>query len=228
LVIQKDRSQTLSKNRFSLPPVPGLNEARSQQERLVAYAAAIKAQREEFVELYGDPYPAPHSATINNSLIQWRYKGLRNGIDETKAVSADEKLNMKIKIQHLKTVAIILAGIISAYVFANLLFSRTHNIAKGNYSSYYHSGTNVVIYGTRECRYCIRARTYLREHNVAFDDRIIEDGNQAEKELSELGNSAVPVILIGDTKIVGYIEPQIDEALINLSKKEEYRKPSPD
>lgn len=40
----------------SLPPVSGLEGARTENERLEAYARAIDAQRDEFIAMYGDAF----------------------------------------------------------------------------------------------------------------------------------------------------------------------------
>jgi len=39
-----------------LPPLPGLTQAATQDERLAIYAAAIEAQRADFVDMYGCPF----------------------------------------------------------------------------------------------------------------------------------------------------------------------------
>lgn len=42
--------------RRSLPHVRGLDEARTEGERMQAYAQAIEEQRDDFIDMYGDAF----------------------------------------------------------------------------------------------------------------------------------------------------------------------------
>lgn len=42
--------------RRSLPHVRGLDEARTEDERMQAYALAIEEQRDDFIDMYGDAF----------------------------------------------------------------------------------------------------------------------------------------------------------------------------
>ncbi|RNF30804.1 hypothetical protein NM04_10535 [Massilia aurea] len=86
--------------------------------------------------------------------------------------------------------------------------------ATGDYSAYYpDEQSNVVLYGTNSCPYCIQARAYLREHNIAFIDRNISDSDQSNRELAQLGGKAVPVILVGERMLTGFNQDHLDAAL---------------
>ncbi|KAK0349950.1 hypothetical protein LTR94_031004, partial [Friedmanniomyces endolithicus] len=86
--------------------------------------------------------------------------------------------------------------------------------ATGDYSAYYpDKQSNVVLYGTSSCTYCIQARAYLRERNIAFIDRNISDSDQSYRELAQLGGKGVPVILVGERMLTGFNQSHLEAAL---------------
>lgn len=84
----------------------------------------------------------------------------------------------------------------------------------GDYAAYFTvSGVEAVMYSDSDCPWCRRAREYLRAAGVAFDERFVDLSAQAAKEYAGLDAPAVPVILIGDRKIVGFDREAIRDAL---------------
>ncbi|GAB3184175.1 glutaredoxin 3 [Hydrogenophaga aquatica] len=65
--------------------------------------------------------------------------------------------------------------------------------------------TQVKIYSSDYCPYCMRAKALLRERGVAQWEEIVVDGKPdvraAMKELT--GRTSVPQIFIGDTHVGG-------------------------
>jgi len=86
---------------------------------------------------------------------------------------------------------------------------------KGDYSAYYPAGkTNVVLYGTDTCPYCIHARAFLRGRNIAFIDRDVSASDENRREFAQLGRKAVPVILVGERLLTGFNPDDLESALI--------------
>ncbi len=62
----------------------------------------------------------------------------------------------------------------------------------------------VVMYSTRYCPYCMRARALLHEKKVAFKDIAVDGKPQLRQEMVEKsGRYTVPQIWIDDTHIGG-------------------------
>lgn len=66
-------------------------------------------------------------------------------------------------------------------------------------------GPAVLMYSTRFCPYCMRARQLLQSKGVDYKD-IAVDGDPAERALMEQhsGRYTVPQIWIGDTHVGGF------------------------
>ncbi len=72
----------------------------------------------------------------------------------------------------------------------------------------------VSVYSTPTCPYCIRAKQFLRDNNIVFED-IDVSGNQAaaEEMVSKSGQMGVPVLDIDGEIIVGFDKEKIRQAL---------------
>lgn len=83
--------------------------------------------------------------------------------------------------------------------------------------------SEVVLYMTRWCRYCAKARDLLKSLKVEFKEKDIEDNPRAMQELVEFARGkgielrGVPVVRIGDELVLGY-NPQRIEALVRSLK----------
>lgn len=72
----------------------------------------------------------------------------------------------------------------------------------------------VTVYSTPTCPYCKLAKTYLREHDVAFDDiDVSADAEKSEEMIKKTGQMGVPVIEIGDEIVIGYDPKKLKKAL---------------
>ncbi|MEO5646150.1 MAG: glutaredoxin family protein [Candidatus Paceibacterota bacterium] len=72
----------------------------------------------------------------------------------------------------------------------------------------------VTIYTTDTCHYCNMAKAYFKENNVAYTEYNV--GTDAEKraEMINLTHQlGVPVIVVGDTAMVGFQESKVAELL---------------
>ena len=78
----------------------------------------------------------------------------------------------------------------------------------------------VVIYSTRICPYCMRAKNFFEKKNIAFDEiRIDQDSAQMQKMMDISKRQSVPQIFIGDYHVGGFddlIEHDMDGKLEGL------------
>lgn len=72
----------------------------------------------------------------------------------------------------------------------------------------------VKIYSTPTCPYCIRAKQYLKENAVNFEDVDVSTNEEAAEEMIKIsGQMGVPVIDIEGELIVGFDKERIKKAL---------------
>lgn len=68
-------------------------------------------------------------------------------------------------------------------------------------------GKEVVIFGTARCGYCIRARRYMDQHGIPYDDRDVDTNALYQQQMRALGARGVPMIVMGSSKMNGFSEP---------------------
>src|SRR5689334_2441136 len=69
----------------------------------------------------------------------------------------------------------------------------------------------VTVYTTTTCPWCVRAKAYLREKGVPFQEKNIEyDRTAAQEVMRRSGQMGVPVITAGDEVIVGFDRARLD------------------
>jgi len=64
--------------------------------------------------------------------------------------------------------------------------------------------SDVVVFTTPGCMSCERAKMFLKEHGVTFDERNLAGDSRAMDELIELGARMLPVVRVGDEIISGF------------------------
>jgi glutaredoxin 3 len=66
---------------------------------------------------------------------------------------------------------------------------------------------NVVMYTSRVCPFCVRAKALLNAKGIEFEERTVELSPEGRQFLIDLsGRYTVPQILINDTPIGGFDE----------------------
>jgi len=76
------------------------------------------------------------------------------------------------------------------------------------------SQPEVRLYSTPTCSGCDAAKQFLRQHGVAFYEyNVAKDLRAAEHMIKRTGQSAVPVIEVGEEVIVGFNQRQLAKAL---------------
>lgn len=72
----------------------------------------------------------------------------------------------------------------------------------------------VKVYSTSTCPWCIKAKGYLKEKNIEFEDVDVSSNEEAAKEMQEKsGQMGVPVLDINGEIIVGFNKEAIEKAL---------------
>ncbi|MDD5409750.1 MAG: glutaredoxin family protein [Candidatus Omnitrophica bacterium] len=73
---------------------------------------------------------------------------------------------------------------------------------------------SVKVYSTPTCPWCIRAKQFLQENNIDFQNIDVSGNQQAVDELMQKsGQMGVPVLDIDGEIIVGFDKERIKQAL---------------
>jgi glutaredoxin 3 len=73
---------------------------------------------------------------------------------------------------------------------------------------------NVKVYSTPTCPYCVRAKQFLKENAVNFNDiDVSSDQDAAQEMIKRSGQMGVPVIDIDGELIVGFDKERIKKVL---------------
>ena len=72
---------------------------------------------------------------------------------------------------------------------------------------------NITVYTSTSCHYCHLLKDYLKEKNVAFDERNIDTDSDARAFLIKNRIMGVPAMYVGEQQIVGFDKEKIEEVL---------------
>ena len=65
--------------------------------------------------------------------------------------------------------------------------------------------SGVIMYSTRFCPYCVRARKLLKSKGIAFTDISVDGRVDLRREMTQLsGRRTVPQVWIGDRHVGGF------------------------
>ncbi len=74
--------------------------------------------------------------------------------------------------------------------------------------------SEVIVYSTPSCSYCIRLKSYLNQKGISFTNiDVSSDAQSLEKMVSLSGQMGVPVINIDGEIVVGFDKEKIDKLL---------------
>jgi len=72
----------------------------------------------------------------------------------------------------------------------------------------------VKVYSTPTCSFCIKAKQFLKDNNVEFEDIDVgSDQQKAEEMVNISGQMGVPVLSINGEIIIGFDKEKIKQAL---------------
>jgi len=93
---------------------------------------------------------------------------------------------------------------------------RNQNFIKRAYS-WYLGGLKmpkVKVYSTPTCPFCVKAKEFLKEHNIEFEDIDVSKSQEAAKEMMDkTGQMGVPVLDIDGEIIIGFDVEKIRDVL---------------
>jgi glutaredoxin len=73
--------------------------------------------------------------------------------------------------------------------------------------------TPVVMYTTRWCPSCYKAREYFKRHSINYIEHDIEASAENLEKFRELDGTGVPLILVGNRRLMGFSPRSFDELL---------------
>lgn len=103
-----------------------------------------------------------------------------------------------------------LAGMAAMYGYSKLSGDDTQlQVAHGDFSSHYtQAGSQVILFGTSTCPYCKQAREFFAANKTRYRDYVIDKDETAQSRFQGIQGKysiqSVPVVLIGDTLVVGF------------------------
>ncbi|UCB56424.1 MAG: glutaredoxin family protein [Candidatus Omnitrophota bacterium] len=72
----------------------------------------------------------------------------------------------------------------------------------------------VKIYSIPTCPYCIRAKQFLKENNIPFEDVDVSENQEAAQEMiDKSGQMGVPVLDINGEIVTGFDKDRISQLL---------------
>jgi glutaredoxin len=72
----------------------------------------------------------------------------------------------------------------------------------------------IIIYTGNDCYWCDRAKQYLSQRGVPYEERNVEENEAYGPEVVNLsGQRHVPVIVVGSHAVVGFKKPELDAEL---------------
>jgi glutaredoxin-like YruB-family protein len=72
----------------------------------------------------------------------------------------------------------------------------------------------VTIYTTNTCHFCTMAKEYFKAHNIAYTEyNVGTDAEKRQEMINMTHQLGVPVIVVGDTAMVGFQESKVAELL---------------
>jgi glutaredoxin len=66
-----------------------------------------------------------------------------------------------------------------------------------------------ILYTQQTCPESLKVRAWLLAHNVPFTEHDVTTDLAAAKELYETGTFATPLLVVGDTKVLGFREAEL-------------------
>ncbi len=88
--------------------------------------------------------------------------------------------------------------------FLSEKFYQNENVIVGNYTSFI--ADKPVLYVAQGCPACNLAKSFIREHSIDVEIRIINSNPQWVNDLELLGVTSVPVLVQKDKMIIGFLK----------------------
>jgi glutaredoxin len=72
----------------------------------------------------------------------------------------------------------------------------------------------VVIYTTSHCPYCKQAKQYFAQNRIPYREIDVETSLTGKEAYRKLGGDGVPLIMVGDKKVQGFDQKELDRLLL--------------
>lgn len=71
----------------------------------------------------------------------------------------------------------------------------------------------VLLYSSTGCKYCNKAKEFLKAHNISYEEFDINNSERGKEDFAKLGGIGVPIMIVADTKVVGFDEGELKSVL---------------
>jgi glutaredoxin len=71
----------------------------------------------------------------------------------------------------------------------------------------------VLLYSRVGCGYCVKAKNFLQEHKIAFEEIDINTSERGKEDFQKLGAIGVPILIVADIKVIGFDKAELERAL---------------
>lgn len=78
--------------------------------------------------------------------------------------------------------------------------------------------TQIIVYSSERCPFCIRQKEWMESHHIAFEERDIGNNPDYHQEFSELNAGGIPFTIIkksGDEEhVTGFNKGKLEQSLL--------------
>jgi mycoredoxin len=116
-------------------------------------------------------------------------------------------------------VALFLAAGLSLGPHVRAMFPEPAYVTSNYGASYRQAAKPVVMFSTSTCPHCQHAREFFHSVHVDYQEYDIDQSPDAKHEFAVLGGNGVPLLFIGDRRIVGFRPDTIRESLALIGEE---------
>jgi len=107
--------------------------------------------------------------------------------------------------------------IIGLFAFAMILFVRNDPIITIDCNAeIIASKPDIIMLGAWWCGYCQQAKRYFQHNDISYCEYDVENTIEGKRLYQQNGSGPVPILLIGEYRLSGFSERQIEAALEQL------------
>jgi len=71
----------------------------------------------------------------------------------------------------------------------------------------------VIVYSAEWCHFCTKVKDFLKENNVEYEERNVENPDYAKESMDKSKQGGIPVTDIDGQIVVGFNVPKLKELL---------------
>lgn len=71
----------------------------------------------------------------------------------------------------------------------------------------------VIVYSAAWCTWCHKVMDFLKQNNVEFEEKNVDDPANAKESMDKSGQAGIPVIDVDGQIVVGFNEKKLRELL---------------